>query len=59
MVITRTGKPGKIEEHFPVRGKSVNLTQSTGKIRKFEKKKYVGIVWEICQPEKLKSITVW
>ena len=37
MVPTRTGnqgKPGKMGRHFPVREKSWNFTQNTGKIRK-------------------------
>ena len=37
MVPTRTGnqgKPGKIGRHFPVKEKSGNFTQNTGKIRK-------------------------
>ena len=32
-VPTRTGKPGKMGRHFPVREKSVNFEQ-TGKVRK-------------------------
>ena len=37
MVPTRTGKqgkPGKMVRHFPVKQKSGNFTQNTGKIRK-------------------------
>ena len=34
-VPTRTGKPGKMGRHFPVREKSGNLEQ-TGKLREFE-----------------------
>ena len=50
----KTGKPGKMERHFPVREKSGNFeqtgkvreksgktTQNTGKLRKFQKKLFV------------------
>ena len=53
-VPTRTGKPGKLGRHFPVREKSGNfeqtgkvreksgkITQNTGKLRKFE----INIIW--------------
>ena len=35
-VPTRTGKPGKMGRHFPVREKSGKITQNTGKLREFE-----------------------
>ena len=41
MVPTGTGnqgKPGKMERHFPVREKSGNFAQNTGKTGKFELK---------------------
>ena len=34
MVRTRTGKPGKMGEHFPVSEKSGNFAK-TGKVREF------------------------
>ena len=34
MVPTRTGKPGKMGQHFPVREKSGNFAE-TGKVREF------------------------
>ena len=46
-VPTRTGKPGKMGRHFPVREKSGNfdqteksgkITQNTGKLREFQTK---------------------
>ena len=46
-VLTRTGKPGKMGRHFPVREKSGNLnrleksgkiTQNTGQLREFPTK---------------------
>ena len=61
MVPTRTGKPGKMGDHFPVREKSGNFAK-TGKVGEFypkyweKKKKYVGKflkimqVSDICQP---------
>ena len=35
-VPTRTGKPGKMGRHFPVREKSGKITQNTGKLREFQ-----------------------
>ena len=40
-VPTRTGKPGKMGRHFPVRGKSGNFDQ-TGKVREFCQSGKVG-----------------
>ena len=33
MVPTSTGKPGKMAKHFPIREKSGNFTQNTGKMK--------------------------
>ena len=50
MVPTRTGKPGEMVQHFPVREKSEillrleklgNFTQNTGKVRKIYSVKFV------------------
>ena len=35
-VPSRTGKPGKMGSHFPVREKSGKITQNTGKLGEFE-----------------------
>ena len=64
IVPTRTGKPGKMGEHFPVREKSV-IFAKTGNIREFYPKywkdqknlywksaKNTGKVGAICQPVK-------
>ena len=61
MVPIRTGKPG---EHFPVREKSGNFTQNTGKSEKEtgklkkKKKKNTGKVREICQPVIVKTLQI-
>ena len=51
MVPTWTEKMG---EHFPVREKSGNFYQNTGKL-----KKYTGKVREICQPVIVKTLQIW
>ena len=59
MVPTRTGKPGKKIEHFPVGEKGIllrleksgNFTQNTGKIRKK--------ILENCQAVTVKTLQIW
>ena len=72
MVPTRTEKPGKIGEHFPVGGKLGNFAK-TRKVREFYpkywespkkmywkiEKKYTGKVKEICQALIVKTLQIW
>ena len=68
---TRTGKPGKTGEHFPVRKKSGNFAK-TGKVREFYPKYWKNqktLYWkierntikvrEICQPVIVKALQTW
>ena len=67
MVPTRSGKPGKMGEHFPVREGLGNLTK-TGKVREFYQKyqKNKKLYWKIkkikvretCQPVIVKTLQV-
>ena len=57
VVPTRTGKPGKIGEHFPVRKKSRNFAK-TGKVREFYTKYWKNlkkILLENCLKKKKKK----
>ena len=59
----KTGKPGKMGKHFPVREKSENFVK-TRKVREFYSKywkteKNTGKVSEICQPVIVKTLQMW
>ena len=71
MIPTRTGKPGKMGEHFPVREKSgdfaktANVREFYPKYWKIRKKLYckfdknTGKVGEICQPVIVEILQIW